>query len=79
MDLKMGNILEIFIGALIAVVVGLAFLPTIFSSTTAVTTNANYTGNKNLASTISLVYLVPLIFVILIIVGAVSFLMFRKD
>lgn len=78
--METNKILETFIGALITVVVGLALLPAVFNSTTAVTTNANYTSNPHLASTISMAYLVPLIFVILILVGAVSFLMFkRKD
>ena len=76
---KMSSILEAFIGAMVAVVVGLAFLPTVFNSTTAVTTNANYTGNSHLSSVISITYLLPLIFVIIILVGAVSFIMWKRD
>ena len=76
---KMGLVLEAFIGAMVAVVVGLAFLPTIFTSTTAVTSNANYTSNSHLTSVLSITYLLPLIFVIIILVGAVSFIMWRKE
>lgn len=76
---KMSSILEAFIGAMVAVVVGLAFLPTVFNSTTAVTTNSNYTGNSKLSSVISITYLLPLIFVIIILVGAVSFIMWKRD
>ncbi len=76
---KMGLVLEAFIGAMVAVVVGLAFLPTIFTSTTAVTSNANYTGNSHLTSVLSITYLLPLIFVIIILVGAVSFIMWRRE
>ena len=76
---KMSSILEAFIGAMVAVVVGLAFLPTIFSSTTAVTSNANYTSNSHLSSVLSITYLLPLIFVIIVLVGAVSFIMWKRE
>ena len=76
---KMSSILEAFIGAMVAVVVGLAFLPTIFTSTTAVTSNANYTSNSHLASVLSITYLLPLIFVIIVLVGAVSFIMWKRE
>ena len=76
---KMSSILEAFIGAMVAVVVGLSFLPTVFNSTTAVTTNSNYTGNSKLSSVISITYLLPLIFVIIILVGAVSFIMWKRE
>ena len=76
---KMSSVLEAFIGAMVAVVVGLAFLPTIFTSTTTVTTNSNYTSNSHLSSVISITYLLPLIFVIIILVGAVSFIMWRRE
>ena len=76
---KMSSILEAFIGAMVAVVVGLAFLPTIFTSTTAVTSNANYTGNSHLTSVLSITYLLPLIFVIIVLVGAVSFIMWKRE
>ena len=76
---KMSSILEAFIGAMVAVVVGLAFLPTIFTSTTAVTSNANYTGNSHLSSVLSITYLLPLIFVIIVLVGAVSFIMWKRE
>jgi NADH:ubiquinone oxidoreductase subunit 6 (subunit J) len=77
--MKMNGVLEAFIGAMIAIVIGLAFLPTIFSSTTAVTNNANYTGNSHLSSVISLTYLLPLIFVVIVLVGAVGFIIWRKE
>ncbi len=77
--MKMNSILEAFIGAMVAIVIGLAFLPTIFSSTTAVTNNANYTGNSHLSSVISITYLLPLIFVIIVLVGAVSFIMWKRE
>jgi NADH:ubiquinone oxidoreductase subunit 6 (subunit J) len=76
---KMSSILEAFIGAMVAVVVGLAFLPTIFTSTTAVTSNANYTSNSHLSSVLSITYLLPLIFVIIVLVGAVSFIMWKRE
>ena len=76
---KMSSILEAFIGAMVAVVVGLAFLPTIFTSTTAVTSNANYTSNSHLSSVLSITYLLPLIFVIIVMVGAVSFIMWKRE
>ena len=76
---KMSSVLEAFIGAMVAVVVGLAFLPTIFTSTTAVTSNANYTDNSHLTSVLSITYLLPLIFVIIILIGAVSFIMWRRE
>ena len=77
--MKMNGVLEAFIGAMIAIVIGLAFLPTIFSSTTAVTNNANYTGNSHLSSVISLTYLLPLIFVVIVLVGAVGFIIWKKE
>ena len=77
--MKMNGVLEAFIVAMIAIVIGLAFLPTIFSSTTAVTNNANYTGNSHLSSVISLTYLLPLIFVVIVLVGAVGFIIWRKE
>lgn len=75
--METGTILEMFIGALIAVVIGLAFLPTVFTSAAAVTTNANYT--KNFASSVDIVQLLPLLFVIIILVGIVAFIKMRKD
>ena len=74
MDVKV--ILEIFIGALIAIVVGVALLPSVFSGVTTVAGNATYKAAY--PSTISLVTILPLIFAVIILVGAVMFLTFRE-
>ncbi len=70
------HILEIFIGALIAIVIGIAFLPTVLNSTNSVTSNATY--QHNFSPVVSIAQLLPLIFVIVILVGVVGFMKFRE-
>ncbi|MEM3862164.1 MAG: hypothetical protein QW203_06770 [Thermoplasmatales archaeon] len=74
--MEVKSILEIFIGALIAIVVGVALLPSVFSGVTTVTNNATY--KAAFPSTVSLVTILPLIFAVIILVGAVLFLTFRE-
>jgi cell division protein FtsX len=76
--MEAAHVLEAFVGALIAIVVGLAFLPTVLNSTNTVISNATYKGNSNFASVLSLATLLPLIFVIVILVGAVGFIIWRR-
>lgn len=63
--------IKVIIGALVAVVIGLAFLPTIFSSVNTVATNASYKAAY--PSTMSIVTLLPLHFAIVILIVVVGF------
>lgn len=75
---SMSAIVGTLIAAMVAIVIGLAFLPTVFQSTTTVTGNTTYADNSHLASTLNLVYLLPLVFVIIIVVAAVGFILYER-
>ncbi len=74
--MEVNQILEVFIGALIAIVVGVALLPSVYSGVGAVTGNSTLVAGNG--SSIALVKILPLIFAVIILVGAVGFLAFRK-
>ncbi len=66
--------LEGFIAMLLVAIVGLALTPTIISSSLAVAANSTYVANTHLGTVVSLVYLIPIIFVIILIVAVVGFI-----
>ena len=74
--MEMNEILEVFIGALVAIVVGVALLPSVFSGVSVVTSNKTLTNGQG--STIGIIKILPLIFGVIILVGAVGFLAFRR-
>ena len=74
--MEMNEILEVFIGALVAIVVGVAMLPSVFSGVSVVTSNKTLTAGQG--STIGIIKILPLIFGVIILVGAVGFLAFRR-
>lgn len=75
--MDMSKAIEIFIGALVAVLVGVSLLPSIFSSVSVVTTNA--TDKAQFGSTMSLVTLLPLLFVIVILIVVVGFIVWKRE
>lgn len=72
------HVLEAFIGALIAIIVGVELAGPVFSSVVGVTGNTTYKSNSNLSGALALLNILPLIFGVIILVGAVGFIMWRK-
>lgn len=58
--MDMGEVLEVFIGALVAIVVGVALLPSVLIGTNQVTQNKTLANGNT--STIGIVKILPLIF-----------------
>lgn len=67
----MSNEFGRIITGFLVMVVGLALLPTILSSTTSALTT-NVTSNKNFLDTIAVTYIVPLIYVIGILAAGLN-------
>jgi hypothetical protein len=67
----MSNEFGRIITGFLVMVVGLALLPTIISSTTSALTT-NVTSNKNFLDTIAVTYIVPLIYVIGILAAGLN-------
>lgn len=65
------------IGAVLAITIGVVLLPVIIDSTRAITYDVNGTPIDLPTGVASLVNIVPLLFVVIIIVGAIAYVKFR--
>lgn len=68
-------VVETLIGAMIAIVVGLYLLPTVLSTTSAVTTNA--TDKSQFSGVVGLTSVIPIIYVVIILVASLTFIVWR--
>lgn len=66
------SVIRAIIEAVIAAVVGLALMPTVFNFVATITGNANYTSNAHLAGTITLVYVLDIMYVLVVFVALVG-------
>ena len=72
------HVLEAFVGAVIAILVGVELAAPVFTAVTGVTGNTTYKSNANLTGALALLNILPLIFGVIILVAAVGFIMWKR-
>ena len=73
------HVLEAFVGAVIAILVGVELAAPVFNSVVGVTGNTTYKSNANLTGALALLNILPLIFGVIILVGAISFVVLHQS